>query len=56
MLDTKVLSEVPRFDDNKSTRELLRELTEYNQKLAETLRHDLQVLESRTGGDACEAK
>lgn len=50
-MDDKILSEAPRFDEKKDVREMVRELMEYNQKLAESLRYNLRLLETKLGGD-----
>lgn len=50
MLDTKIFGEAPRFDEKKDLREQVREMMEWQQKAAETMRYNLQILESRTGG------
>lgn len=52
MLDTKIFGEVPRFDEKKDLREQVREIMEWQQKAAETMRYNLQLLERRLGGDA----
>lgn len=50
-MDDKILSEAPRFDEKKDVREMVRELMEYNQKLAESLRYNLRLLETKLRGD-----
>lgn len=50
-MDEKILSEAPRFDEKKDVREMLREVMEYEQKLAETLRYNLRLLETKLGGN-----
>ena len=49
-MDYKILSEAPQFEEKKDLREMVRELMEYNQKLAETLCYNLRLLEARAGG------